>query len=205
MYWDELVAVVSDSVIALAAIATATAAIIGLNSWRRQLRGTADFDTAKSLLKATYKVRDAIQAFRSPFVSGGEFPADYGGALQRHTAEEEVRAWAHVYSGRWRYIYDAVQEYDAVALEAEAMWGNEVTPGIENLRRCIVSLRAATDAFLSNKQSGGEDFQQNPDFGRSINRDLYSRISDDEDPLGSRVSAAIAQIEELVKPHIDRR
>ena len=54
----ELITAGKDIALAGAAIVTATVAIKGLNTWARQLRGTADFETARAMSKVTYKLRD---------------------------------------------------------------------------------------------------------------------------------------------------
>src|SRR3989304_91489 len=63
---------VKDIVTLISLAVAALVAIKGLQTWRRQLKGTADYDLAKRLLKAAYRLRDALQAVRNPFMSSGE-------------------------------------------------------------------------------------------------------------------------------------
>ncbi|HEV7671086.1 MAG TPA: hypothetical protein VGS22_21420 [Thermoanaerobaculia bacterium] len=55
-----------NAIAAIAAASAAVVAVIGLNSWRQQLRANADFEAARRSLLATLKVRDTILAFRNP-------------------------------------------------------------------------------------------------------------------------------------------
>jgi len=57
MDWSAFFDAVKDIVLGLAAIVTATVAWLGLQSWRKELRGKADFDVARGLLRATSAAR----------------------------------------------------------------------------------------------------------------------------------------------------
>ena len=71
----EIVSALKDVTVAGAAALTAWAAVIGLSKWRRELKGTTEFDLAFDLAEATYRLPDELRACRSPLVSGSEFPA----------------------------------------------------------------------------------------------------------------------------------
>jgi hypothetical protein len=45
-----------DIVLALAALVTAGAVVGGLWTWKRELKGNAEFDVARNLTKATYRL-----------------------------------------------------------------------------------------------------------------------------------------------------
>lgn len=59
MSFPEVIAIVKDVLVGVAAATTAVAAVIGLRSWSRELKGKAEFEAARNLARATYKVRDA--------------------------------------------------------------------------------------------------------------------------------------------------
>lgn len=80
MTWPEIIAAIKDVLVGLAAAITAGVAIVGITSWQRELRGKAEFRVARTLMRATYGLRDAVQDCRAPFISGAEFPSGYGQA-----------------------------------------------------------------------------------------------------------------------------
>ena len=124
---EELVKAASDVVVALAAAVTASAAIYGVRSWARELHGRARFEVARSLAKATYRLRDAIQTARTPMIRGSEFPEDYRSSMGRKVKPEvEAQDYAHVFAARWEPLYAAYQDFDAQTLEAEALWGTAI-------------------------------------------------------------------------------
>ena len=62
MTTPEIVVLVKDCVVALAALVTGTVATIGLSKWRRE----ATFEVARALARATCKVRDEVRNCRAP-------------------------------------------------------------------------------------------------------------------------------------------
>ena len=114
----ELLSIIKDFTISCAAIVTAYVAYTGLEKWQKELRGKANFEVARALIKSVYKLRDEIGYCRSPFISAHEFPDGYMGVRGNHSNEEEGEAWAHVYTKRWEPVGKTIQEFDAAVLEA---------------------------------------------------------------------------------------
>lgn len=56
----------------LAVIAAALTAIIGISSWRREMRERREYELAEEILSLFYEARDKISAIRSPLVWSGE-------------------------------------------------------------------------------------------------------------------------------------
>lgn len=97
--WPLTITAIKDLLLGGAAVATASVAVAGLKRWRLELRGKADFEAARALARATYKLRDELAICRSPFVRGQEFPPSYYASPKR-TAQEEKEGWAYVYENR---------------------------------------------------------------------------------------------------------
>lgn len=131
-----------DVLLGCAAATTAIVAVIGLKNWSRELKGRAEFEAARNLIRATYKLRDEIARCRSPFMGGYEFPKEYVHGAQ-HSPEEEARGWAYVYRNRWEPVLSALQDFETNALEAEALWGVQIRIGTDELRQCVIELRTS--------------------------------------------------------------
>lgn len=205
----EIIAAVKDVLVGIAAAVTAVVAIKGLNTWSRQLTGSASFDTARGLVRATLKVRDAIEAFRSPFIMSHEFPVGYQNIQSEHPPghsrnQAEAEAWRHMYNKRWELVLTAVREFDSSSLEAEALWGQEIRDATNKLRGCIVQIYAAIDAAIENKAEGGEIFSRDKEFGKKMRAVLSASPSSKDNELTQDIVAAISGIEGLVKPHLRR-
>lgn len=192
---------VKDIALAIAAVVTATVAVIGLKSWRRELEGKKEFESALAFVKATYKLRDRLHICRSPLVRMYEFPEGYSRSHKDNTPDENANAWAFVYRVRWEPVWESVQDFDARTLEAEAFWGQEIKKRAEKFKDCVRELNSSIDSFLNNELSSGEDFRCDPDFGREIRANL-SATRKEENPLTQRIEEAVSQIETFVRPHL---
>lgn len=200
----EYITAIKDTCLSIAAITTVIVAISGLKSWRKELRGKADFEVARGLIRATYKLRDEITYSRSPFTSANEFPEGYD-PLNK-TAEKEAEAWAFVFTNRWKPISDAVQEFEAQILEAEALWGKNIKDIAFELRRCSRTLRVAMEAMVSNTASANENFKSDNEFGKKIKSEIWQGWSGSKgkDELGEKVLTAVENIEKELRPHLKR-
>jgi hypothetical protein len=83
----------------------------GLHTWRRQLKGSYDFELSRRLLLSVYKCRDALQSARNPFVQPSE--------SDRDRDDWEVSA----YENRWKAVAEPMSELRSSVLESEVSWG----------------------------------------------------------------------------------
>jgi hypothetical protein len=199
----EIVTLIKDAAVAGAAAVTATVAVIGLTNWNRELRGKATFDVARALAKSTYKLRDEVRNCRSPFLAASEFPEGYGGHSGQTSHREEAAAYAHVYDSRWKFVWEALQEFDTNTLEAEAIWGSEIRTKTDALRHCVSELRVAIDAVVENTATRGENFKADREFERDM-RSKVSTSSGAANTLTRKIEDAIQGIETVVRPHLKR-
>jgi type IV secretory pathway VirB2 component (pilin) len=65
------VTLIKDIVTGLAAATAAVIGVLGLRTWKAQLKGKTEYETARSLLRCVYRVRDAMRVVRNPFQGGG--------------------------------------------------------------------------------------------------------------------------------------
>ncbi len=194
--------VVKDIFLAGAAATTAFVAYQGIEKWKEELSGRANFEVARQFMKSVYRLRNEIQYCRSPFVSASEFPEGYRGSLNNPSFQEQGDAWVHVYKNRWQPVMEAVQEFDSATLEVEALWGSEVKGASQELRRLVIRLRASIDAFIRNEYSGRRGFQESK-FGTRILADVNASDME-EDKLSSAIRNVIEKIEDQVRPHLSR-
>ena len=200
----EITSIAKDFFLSAAAISTSLVAFFGLKSWQRELTGKAEFKTARNLIRATYKLRNRLKDFRSVVISPGEYPDGYDPLDHSNAAEDHARAWAHVFQARWQPVWSALQEFDASALEAEALWGSMVRERTDRLGRCVSELHAATESILADKASGGEEFRADRDFAKEMRTKVFATHGN-RNVMTTEIREAIAGIEEKIRPHLDRR
>jgi len=187
---------------AVSAAVTAIIAYKGLNKWQNELKGKASFDLARSLARATFKLRDELVYCRSPFIPASEYPDDYN-TFDENTAEKKGDAFAHIYAKRWKPVTEAIQVFDTCVLEAEALWGSGIKEKTNNLRECVVQLKNSTNAVVRDKYTGGRDFQVDTEFGKLMRNDVSILDDNDpKDPLSLKINSSIEGIEDEIRPHL---
>ena len=86
----------------------------GLQTWRRQLYGTAEYERARRLYRAVLDARDQIAALRLPFISAGEmllaFKDVYTAVLShlqnRGDPDPESRGTKELREKHFKLLYD---------------------------------------------------------------------------------------------------
>jgi hypothetical protein len=198
---------IKDLITIISLVIAAAVAIKGLRTWRNQLKGTAEYDLAKRLLKATYRLRDALQSVRSPLILAAE-TARAIKETQLEIDPSDTRfhgaSTAAVYQLRWKPVVEAYQALELEAVEAEALWGPESREATNTIRKSINSLSVALDLYLRDMQPQGPRMLDN------VGRETFERIvfsmarTPDEDPYMKDLNSAVSKIEELARPHLAR-
>ena len=197
----EVISIIKDLCISSAAIITALVAIKGLKSWSDELKGKVNFEVARKLIRDTYRLRDEIKYSRSPFTSANEFPEGYDPINK--TNEEELKAWSHIFTNRWKPILIALQEFEAQTLEAEALWGERIKNSCLELKKCATKLSTSMDCMLSDISNNHDDFNSDKEFAKQIKADIWS-TSKATDQLSKRINSAIENIEKELRPYLKR-
>ena len=113
----QLIGSIKDVVVGIAAAVAAYIAFQGLSAWRRELKGKSEYQLAKEVLRAAYKVREAFKHIRHIAIYSYEYPEgmrDYHGHLKR---ENEHEGTAYVYEKRWEKLDEAFRELEEKHLE----------------------------------------------------------------------------------------
>jgi hypothetical protein len=201
-----LISGAKDLAIAGAAVTTAIVAYRGLQKWREELRGKADFDVARGLVRATFKLRDEIQSCRVPLIRAAEFPKGYQTPPANHLTNwrVEAEALAYIYKNRWQSVSTALQEFDAQALEAEALWGADIRDSAQVLRMCAMTLFVSIESIIEDKADGGAHFERDREFGRRTRANAHAAAGATDNPLSNQITAAVAALEAKLRGHLTR-
>lgn len=195
--WIQIISATKDVLVAAAAVTAAVVGILGLRSWRRELHGRAAYDQARRLMRAVYKVRNAVQFVRRGLIGGDEWPADAPGTLQGAVDPGfHQRLREHVYSTRWGKVSEAVSELEAEALEAEVLWGQDAVQMLQPIRAVLVDLQVALEHFLLTANEQSED-------GLAARR-AFLFVAGREDDLTRRLNEAVAGIEQGMRVYLRR-
>ena len=192
----------------IAALTAALVAVAGLGTWRRQLKGQAEYDLARRVLRAVLKARDHLNAVRSPDMTGGEIAAAYKEAglelPERPLLGSQSKASELVYDRRWQRLLAAVRELEAELLEAEVLWGAASRAPELEFKKCFAELYSAVMMHLR-ALSTPNPHESLTKIVETQFRVLYRVDStDDPDQFGKRIDGAVKAFELIVRPHLTR-
>ncbi len=178
---EHFISVGKDVLVAVAAVVGAAVAIRGLNTWNRQLKGSAEYDLARRILKVTYA---------------------------KHMSREEIIYYgkSHAYQARWQKVSDVRTDLQAELLEGEVLWGGELNKLFEVLFKLEHELLVAVQNYLSLSNPKESQARKTAIEKRQLNaRDiLYDSLEEEGDEFTKDVAHAVAPIEEYLKPHLRR-
>ncbi len=192
--WNNISGLVRDVIVSVAAIIS----IPSLNRWREREATKDDRELAKKILKAVYKVRDAVAYVRSPWISIAEQSA---AAKEKAEKEKDItfeeimnssnKRIETVYSARWQKVVEAMSELDATTLEAEVMWGKDIIEKEKDLKNYVRVLFINIDNYLNYKE-------RQIKFDREI---IYGSMGAD-DNFNEEIEKAVKKIDGFVGPYL---
>lgn len=117
------ITIIKDIVVAISTASMAILAYRGITTWRKELKGKAEYQLAKNVLKAVYKVRDAFKIVRHPFIYSYEYPekmTDHSGHLK---SEYNYEGTLNVYEKRFEKLDEAFRDLEEKHFDAQVEWG----------------------------------------------------------------------------------
>lgn len=196
--------VVTDAVVAVAAAVGSVVAVMGLFTWRQQLRGRTEWELARRLLRQVYRLRSAFSMVRSPMMLGGEIAAAFEEAGIEPEHDEpgyDKRTNRIVYQKRWSGLQEARSELEVEALEAEVLWGKEAQEALAPLRKCVGELFAAIQMYIHYTERNGQEAGVDPKR-LEVERKVWE-IGGDDDVLSRQIKEAVETVEDFLRPHLD--
>jgi hypothetical protein len=192
-----------DVALAVAGIIGSVVAILGLNTWKRQLYGQSEYDLAKRLLKSLYLFREVINNARHPFMQYSSVPDLPKDRLEQLTKEEkEWYAQAQAFERRWEPVSKARAELDTSILESEVFWGDKVKEKMTRISRLQAELLVAIEQHLDRTNPQDPDDTYHGDDLKKNKSIMYARNDRSKDAFQDRMLTAIEDIETILKPYI---
>jgi hypothetical protein len=203
MSYEHWIPLIKDLVLAIAGVIGAVVAILGLNTWKRQLYGQSEYDLAKRLLKSLYLFREVVNNARHPFMQYSSVPDLPPDKLEKLTKEErEWHAQAQAWEKRWEPVAKARAELDTNVLESEVFWGSGVKDKMAKLSRLQAELLVAIEHHLERTNPRDPDDSYRGDDLKENRAIMYARNDRSKDAFQDRMLTAIEEIESILKPHI---
>jgi hypothetical protein len=197
----------SNSITAIAAIAAAAFAYIGLQTWRHQLKGASEYALAKELLKAAYRVREAFKHVRNPAMFSYEYPE---GMRQPdgHLAEDKrADGIGHAYEERFKVLSEAFLTLEDKNLDGQVEWGSKYSEIIVPLRKCRIELKIALQDHIESLRRTYERPASTVEERREAGSVMYylGEAPSEHDLFTPQINAAISEFESRLRPIIGKR
>jgi hypothetical protein len=190
-----------DILVGLSAVTATFFAYSGLNAWKKELKGKAEYQLAKEVLKSVYRVREAFKIVRNPSIFQYEYPEEMTGPFGHLESEHNHEGTAHVYDVRWKEMAKASIELEEYHLEAQVEWGSEFQDVIIELRHCQRKLLITIQKMLSQmKNPHIQIYSASEEENDSI---LYSGGTSNE--FTAQIENAINEFEKWLRPHIEHK
>ncbi|MBB6185749.1 hypothetical protein [Rhodanobacter sp. MP7CTX1] len=196
-----------DVLVAGAAVLASCVTWHGINSWRREQRGKADFEVARALARALYAYRDAVTEARQGVIRTSEHPPA-SDSVREASPQQRAEFYAHVFEGRLKPLNAAAVELEAARNEAEALWGAKARTLVNAALECKGELRGAMWAYVANEQPDGEHFDDHgiSGFADMVRMTVFDATTGfngpDIDPFGIRLSERIDAVQQMLQQHL---
>ncbi|MCC6290590.1 hypothetical protein IT398_00770 [Candidatus Nomurabacteria bacterium] len=122
--------ITKDVLTALFTLAGLIIAGLGLATWKKQIKGSKEFEASHNLHLAILKLRKAIEHVRNPAIwpSESQRAVKFIKEKNPEKSDEDIKKneRSYVYEMRWQKITDAYTEAEAHLLVAEALWGHKI-------------------------------------------------------------------------------
>ena len=195
----------SGQIVALAAALAAVSAYLGIRAWRAELKGKSEYDLAKKLLKAVYKVREAFYNVRFIGVYQYEYPEEMKGPSGHLKKEFEYEGTKYVYEARWKILQDAFRELADLNLDAQVEWGSEFQEITKPMSGCHSDLYIALWGFLDGKKNPSAwEAMSNEERKKIESKIFYYGRDPNQEKFQSQVDAAIKGFEDRLRPIIGK-
>jgi hypothetical protein len=187
-------------------------AIIGLTTWKKELKGKSEYQLAKEVLKSVYRVRGGFNHVRNPMLDGREYPEDTILPNGMVYPEKEYEAQCFAYDNRWKYLMEALKELEEKHLMAVVEWGPEHQEKIQPIRACAFELEFQIRQYLEDLRNPERaEWQQqhmSPESFEKRNKTrmtvLYNTGSDGEyNQFTERINAAIDTFDDWLQEKIE--
>jgi len=195
---------VKEVVVTIAALTTAGVAVYGLATWRRQLKGQTEFDLARRLLRAVYRVRDELRSVRHPFMSGAEMAAAAenanGDKTKSASTNMHTELQAAAYSKRWSLVQAAMSDLTVEILEAEVLWGKETVSIVAPLHKCVTELCVGLQVYFRYLRKPPANYDETMAKAEAVIMCLsHENVRDQYD---QELDSAVDAIEAAIRPYL---
>jgi hypothetical protein len=186
----------------IAVIIAAIAAIWGINSWRREMKGKREYQLAEETLVLFYEAAERIRFIRAPFSRPDENKPPTTSENSDYDTQDSYGP-VNVFFNRYESHRECFDRLHALRFRFKALLGNDNIGPFEEIEAVLNEIRDSVYEFsvtYPDKESRqGKEFIEEK---RKLNNVIYAGYG--EDIIAQRISSAIAQIENICGPILSK-
>lgn len=148
-----MISIISDSLVAISAIVVASVAIVGLNTWRRELKGRVLFNIARKIIRLSIELRANFEWARFPLStsieSSGRLKAIGESDVEANTKDQWYLRWE-----RLKPLATNMQALQVMDWEIQTLLGDKsqkISNAIKIYRECYTELKVDRDEYFEIK------------------------------------------------------
>lgn len=189
-----------ETVVALAAAATAFFAYRGLGLWRASTRGQRRMELAEEILTGVYMANRALRAARFAASFGFENEARVGRELEPEE-QRRVRDLYYPVLHRLGEIGDRLNEFHAKRFRAMALFGPDAEQLFDDIRAVFAKVETAAEMLC--RLAGEDQHERDPDLIKRLRATLWG-IGEKPDEVAAEMERLVAKAEAYYRPIIQR-
>lgn len=207
MDWSEFMSLAKDCILAVAAITGAVVAVKGLSTWKRQLRGQAEYELARRILVTLFKYRDVVNGVRHPAMWAYEMPSPSAEEAKGMSSEKiQFYGTSRAYQARWEKVSSVRSSLYADLLEGEAIWDGELKSLFKALFDLEHELFTSVRHYLAliNPETDGPSKEAIDKIVRAKREVMYDDLTEAGDDFKKEFRLGVEAIEKYLKPKLSR-
>ncbi len=173
----------------------------GLKTWRRQLKGTSQFDVAKRLMLKVYQIKQDIEYCRSPIRNIALITHDAEGnpipKNQQMYASTKKDMWE-----RFDKIVKTFNEIEMLLFEAEIVLDKKVRELFRPISEVCLQLRSSIRKNLAYSDPQRKNCSDTDAESKKYNELEVIIYAQGGDAIQARVDSAVREIEKFIKPYV---
>ena len=199
-WWKDFLDVLGS----IAVIIASGAAIWGIDSWRKELKGKKEHDLAEEVLALFYQAKDNIATIRSPFGSTGEGKTRKS---SKKESEEQKQALdnAYVVYERYERYREAFNRIHATRYRFMALFGKDKVKPFVELSNIVQEIFMAANMLGTyfwklNARGYGDSKKEEKFIADMREQEAVFWAMGDDDKIAPRVEEVIKDIEKICEP-----
>lgn len=199
----EYTKVAQNVIVSICAMVTTAIALLGYSKWKKELKGKSEYEKAKEILKAVYKVKHGFSIVRNPAMFAHEYPEAIRDKPGPPQGNDRYEAIAFAYENRWKQLDLAFRELEDLHLDAIVEWGSEFSEIVVPLRNRRAELLVCLQRHLRSLKDPNRPIsnRDEEDDERSV---LYEIENSSHDKFSPQIDEAIKAFEGRLRRHIKK-